>query len=106
MRVTLTGPPSSSPVMTELGLPYPRSRMELAALTRAAAGSFRSRRIATRPFTDSLVYCRALQRIKAELGRAPCRERVCQNVYITVDAVSFKNKNEQTRNNILRYINV
>src|SRR3546814_5380678 len=39
--------------------------MELAALTRAAAGSFRSRRTATRPFTASSVYCRAMSRIDA-----------------------------------------
>src|SRR3546814_13295782 len=39
--------------------------MELASLTRAAAGSFRSRRTATRPFTASSVYCRAMSRIDA-----------------------------------------
>src|SRR3546814_16506611 len=39
--------------------------MEWAALTRAAAGSFRSRRTATRPFTASSVYCRAMSRIDA-----------------------------------------
>src|SRR3546814_12572042 len=27
-----------------------------------------------------------------EIGRAPCRERVCQSVYISVVAVAFNNK--------------
>src|SRR3546814_13346968 len=32
-----------------------------------------------------------------EIGRASCRERVCQYVLISVGAVTFKNKNIQNR---------
>src|SRR3546814_10966266 len=36
---------------------------------------------------------------KAEIGRASCRERVCQYVSISVVAVSLKNKNQDYRAN-------
>src|SRR3546814_20524277 len=32
-----------------------------------------------------------------ELGRAPCREGVCQYVYITVDARCYKHKNQTVK---------
>src|SRR3546814_12938923 len=35
-----------------------------------------------------------------EIGRASCRERVCQYVSITADAVSLKNKYIQKQSNI------
>src|SRR3546814_16050692 len=34
--------------------------------------------------------------ITSKIGRASCRERVCQYVYISVGAVSLKKKNEHT----------
>src|SRR3546814_13478122 len=41
---------------------------------------------------------RALRRITTdEIGRASCRERVCQYVKISVVAVSLKNKTEKER---------
>src|SRR6056297_3069237 len=48
-----------------------------------------SRRRHTRtPVTPENLVCRLL----LEIGRASCRERVCQYVYISVDAVSLKKK--------------
>src|SRR3546814_17247186 len=36
---------------------------------------------------------------KGQIGRASCRERVCQYVYISVVAVSLKNKKQATHKN-------
>src|SRR3546814_11669664 len=37
------------------------------------------------------------------IGRASCRERVCQYVWIAVVAVTFKKKKEQCRENVDRH---
>src|SRR6056297_3672808 len=52
-----------------------------------------SRRRHTRtPVTPENLVCRLL----LEIGRASCRERVCQYVYISVDAGSLKKKKGPT----------
>src|SRR3546814_15487183 len=45
--------------------------------------------------TSSLESMRAQNRLK--IGRASCRDRVCQSMYISLRAVSLKNKQTQTQ---------
>src|SRR3546814_20873081 len=44
----------------------------------------------------------ALRHMAAEIGRASCRERVCQSVYISVVAVSL-NQKTQTTTTLVKY---
>src|SRR3546814_17819998 len=60
--------------------------------TDQAATSRGTRRVtwaATFSFTDATEPRRSLRPLTAELGRASCRESVCQYVYISVVAVSL-----------------
>src|SRR3546814_15989913 len=45
---------------------------------------------------------RALSRTSQEIGRASCRERVCQYVYISVVAVSLKKKTSKMMKTIVK----
>src|SRR3546814_13990492 len=46
-------------------------------------------------FASWCVPCRAEHPFLSEIGRASCRERVCQYVYISVVAVSLKKKTQK-----------
>src|SRR3546814_16318543 len=43
-------------------------------------------------------------RVDAEIGRASCRDRVCQYVSISVVAVSYKTNNETTPTTYIKFI--
>src|SRR3546814_18551368 len=52
-------------------------------------------RIGTERMHEPLIRAFGIQKTAAEIGRASCRERVCQYVEIPVGAVSIKKKHKQ-----------